>query len=596
MKSRIKLKEKGLLHNWVFWLILITGIAIIIRSIPAWLNAAWGVDFGIYYGLTNSFIQTSEFINIYDGWGDSYQYFPVLYTITGGLHWITGIDIIELLPKIAPIFGGLTIPIFYFIVKDLIKDKKIALISSAILAVSILHIYQTSHAAPLTIGHFFMMISLYFFLKYQKNPMFSIPLVLSTVLLILSHHFTTYFFILTITFLTFAYVSKRKKITRQAWYILAYVFFASTAAFSYWIFVAKPVYQGFMSSNFFLPAWAIVGLYYILVVTSLFTMTKWDKINPLNYIKLNFFDMNKYKKIALAFCVALGLLIIVSITGLPGVYIRITPLAIIYSVPTILILSLSYAGLSYLKSLRNGFLIKGWFIGIFLSLLYSLTSAKLLPDRHLEYLIVPLCIPAALTIIEIIKDHPIKWIKEHTVASIEHIESHKYFKRNILAVVLIALLFVANLLSAYPAIDSLNAIDERVSDNCINTLDWMKGNVSNTSVFASDHRLEMLAWAEGFKITQGTTNCTWYTENLTDYKDELIELNVTHIIIDDIMRYKVVNVDVGKYYYMTNESYDKFNSSPFELIYRNETLNDEFEEIHWVEIYQVNRSLLMKDE
>jgi hypothetical protein len=308
--------------------------------------------------------------------------------------------------------------------------------------------------------------------------------------------------------------------------------------------------------------------------------------------------MDKYKKILLSFSVALGLLIIVSITGLPGVYIKIAPLTILYTIPMILVLSLAYTGLTYLrsKSCFNGLLIKGWFIGIFLSLLYSLSSAKLFPDRHFEYLIVPLCIPAALTIIEIIKDHPIRWVKEHTIFSIDHIKPRKYSKKNIIAMFLIFFLFLANLLSAYPAIDSLTVIDERVSDPCVNTLEWMVGNVSNTSIVASDHRLEMLVWAEGFGITYGQTNCTWYKENLSDYKDELLELNVTHIIIDDIMRNSVVNVDNGKYYHMTNESYDKFNSIYFRLIFRNVTLDSEGEEIHWVEIYQVNRVLLAMDE
>jgi hypothetical protein len=75
-------KLKKLSRNWVFWLIVITSFAIFIRSIPAWTNAAWGADFGIYYGLTNSLVRTGELFNQYSGWGGSYQYFPVLYSVT----------------------------------------------------------------------------------------------------------------------------------------------------------------------------------------------------------------------------------------------------------------------------------------------------------------------------------------------------------------------------------------------------------------------------------------------------------------------------------------------------------------------------------
>ncbi len=37
------MKRRGFLKSWYFWLFLITGIAIIVRSLPAWMNAAWGV-------------------------------------------------------------------------------------------------------------------------------------------------------------------------------------------------------------------------------------------------------------------------------------------------------------------------------------------------------------------------------------------------------------------------------------------------------------------------------------------------------------------------------------------------------------------------
>lgn len=587
-------QKKGLLHNWMFWLVCITAIAVILRSIPAWFNAAWGLDFGIYYGLTNSFIETKDLINPYTGWGSSYQFFPVLYAITGISHWITGVPVIELMSKLAPIFGGLIIPIFYFVVYELIKDKRVALISAGILAVTVFHVYQTSHAAPLTIGHFFMMLSLYFFIKYEKHPMFSVPLVLSTSLLVLSHHFTTYFYIISITFMCFAYISRRRKINRESMLILAYVIFTSAAAFSYWFFVATPVYNWFMNGNFLLPSYGIILLYYLFVVLGAYLATKWYKFKQFLDSIFSRLDLHRNQKIALGFTVSLVLLIIVSFTGIPGVYIKITPLSIIYSLPMIALISLSYAGLSYLKYVRNGFLIKGWLIGILLSFFYSISSASLLPDRHFEYLIIPLCIPAALALREIIEDHPIRKLTRHTSSAIEHSIESAHHKRNIIVMTCIIFLFITNMMVAYPAIDSLNSIDERVSDPCINVIEWMNGNVSNESTIASDHRLEMIIWAGGFNITYGQTNTTWTAENLSNCTDEILQLNISYVLIDDVMRNKVVNIDVGDYYYMTNESYDKFMTWPFEQVYRNATLDNKNEEIHWVEVYKINQSFFQK--
>jgi len=583
--------------NWLFWLLVITAVAIIIRSLPAWMNAAWGVDFGIYFGLAKDIAATGVVFPEYNGWGSSYNYFPVLYLITVGVHWVTGLDIFWVMPKLAPFFGGLTVFIFYFVVYELVKDKRVSLFSSAFLAVSVLHVYQTSHAAPLTVGHFFMMLSLYFFIRFQKKPVFSVPLVVSTFLLILSHHFTTYFYILTITFLTFAYVSKRERVTRQVLYIIGYVFFVSTVAFSYWMLVATPVYQSFMRNKFFsLPANMVMVLFYVFLFVGVLFAGRLKRFNFLKNTGFVFPRLDKYKKIVVSFLVLLCILIIASVTGVPGVYVKITPMAIVFSVPMLVIISFSYAGFSSLNSIRNGFLIKGWIIGILLSLLYSLVSAELLPDRHLEYLVVPSCIPAALTLKEIIKDHHVKETEIRKYSGSSQGDNSVLFKlrykRNILATCVILVLFIANLMSTYPTIDSLKTIDERVSTPCVNVVEWMKGNISNSSVIASDHRLEMLAWAEGFNITYCETNTTWTAENFSECRDEIIQLNISYVVIDDIMRDNVVNVDVGKYYYMTNESYDKFKQPPFELVYRNATVNSIGEEIHWVEIYAVNWSSL----
>jgi hypothetical protein len=39
---------------------------------------------------------------------------------------------------------------------------------------------------------------------------------------------------------------------------------------------------------------------------------------------------------------------------------------------------------------------------------------------------------------------------------------------------------------------------------------------------------------------------------------------------------------------MTNESYEKFSNQPFELVYRNATVNPDTEEESWTEVYKVN--------
>ena len=75
-------------RHWL--LIAIIALSIIVRSIPGWIHPGWGNDFGIYYGLTKQFAENPQWFQPYDGWGDSYQYFPMLYLITADAQ---GVDI-----------------------------------------------------------------------------------------------------------------------------------------------------------------------------------------------------------------------------------------------------------------------------------------------------------------------------------------------------------------------------------------------------------------------------------------------------------------------------------------------------------------------
>ncbi|MBS3777805.1 MAG: hypothetical protein KGY50_00765 [Candidatus Thermoplasmatota archaeon] len=586
-------------YHWILPLLIVTAVAILLRLLPGLLNAAWGNDFGIYYGLTNSFVETKSFINPYNGWGSSYQYFPVLYAITGFAHFLTGIETIHLLSKIAPIFGGLTIPILYFIVYELFKNRNTALISSVLLSTATFHVYQTSHAAPLTIGHFFMMISIFFFIKYIKKSTYLIPLFISTAFLIMSHHFTMYFYIISISFMLFAYTFYHSSTWKKSYAVLSYVLLASTSAFAYWMFVATPVYDNFMNGKLLVSSPFVILVYFLAMITGFFICRYSHRFK--DYIPSLHYEFRPClsfpKKVVFIFTIILFAALIAIKTGIPGVHISLNMIAVIYSIPMILLASFSLAGLSLLKQRKNNsnYLVQGWIFALIGSFLFSILSATLMPDRHLEYLIVPLCIPAALSINYLIKNYAISevtsLIYRKRSAHLPH--SLKDHMRTIAIPVIVGSLVIANTMAAYPTIDVLDSLDERVSDPCISVLDWMEGNVSNESVIASDHRLSMLCWANGYNITYGQTNVTWHSGNFSECFAELIKLNVTHILIDDIMRTNVVNIDVGRYYYMTNASYDKFSEKPFRLIYRNATVNDELEEIHWVELYEINYSKIL---
>jgi len=601
-------KPRKIIKNWFFWLIVITVTAIILRSLPAWTNAAWGCDFGIYYGLTNSLVGNQELFNPYYGWGGSYQYFPVLYAVTGAAHWITGIDVLTIMPKIAPIFGGLSVLLFYFVVYELLGDRKKALLSSLFLAVMPFHVYQTSHASPLTIGHFFMMFSIYFFIKFRKDTRFIIPLFISTILLIMSHHLTTYFYLISLICIVFVENASMKEWTHSLKKDVLYILATSGLIFSYWIFIATPVYDSFMKGGLRLGPININSSYTIILFYMLFVSMfgiVWLKR------RLNLFIIREKPtaksaivKFFLTTAICLTVMGVFYVVKLPWTNFSFTPLSIIYSLPLILIFAFGVAGFRYTRFIQNGSFIRGWLLAILVSFVYGLltNSSTILPHRHFEYIMAPLSIISIFGISGIFLNLNYERISKFT-EKIHHINkpSLYYFKkssflqkRQLIYIAVIFFLVSANAVSVYPSHVALNASYESITDEDFAVIEWMDENFDkNSSIIASDHRLARITEAVGFNTTLDESSIIWISENFTDYLHELEGIGknyskITHVIIDDIMKDRVVHVGFGKIFYMTNESYEKFSYQPFELAYRNATLNQDMEEEHWAEVYTVN--------
>ena len=593
-KEILFMKSWDFLKSWYFWLFVITGIAIAVRSIPAWMNAAWGGDFGIYYGLTSRFVENQQIFNEYNGWGGMYNYFPVLYIFSAAGHWITGVDLLWVMPKIAPIFGGLTVFIFYFIVYDLTKRRDLALVSSLFLAVIPFHVYQTSHAAPLTMGHFFMMLSLYLFIKYSENRKYLVPVLISTVLLIMSHHLTTYFFLITLLFIVI--IKSLRVDLRLLYREIAYVLFASTLAFGYWIFIATPVFSTFMNQGLSLSSYLVIVLYYAGLFGCLLGIAAVKK-NPPSWVhtiqkRFSFNHVSSRKRAALYFIAGFVFILSAEIVFLffnfPVSGMRMRPLSILYSLPMLLFIGFGCLGVEYLKNIKNRWFFQAWLLAILSSFIYSLVTVNttLFPDRHVEYLTVPACLFAALGVFSFFKNRQHKV----TISLKKQISSPSI---QVFFVLVVFGLVFSNAVAVYPVYTSMEWMDESIPNETAKAIEWITNNLDkNTTMIATDLRLSKMIWAEGINATFEQTNRTWtgttWVDCVAEFSSKDNHPRVTHVLIDDVMYETSVNIRVLQSVYMTNASYLKFSHEPFELVYRNASFTPEFEELHWAEVYQVN--------
>lgn len=588
---------RQLLHHHLLFLSSITLIAIIVRAIPGWTNPAWGNDFGIYYGLTQQFIQNKSLVLSYDGWGATYEFFPMLYIITGIAHWISGIDVLVLLSRIAPIFGGLSVLIFYYIVHELTQKKSLALLSSVFLAVTPFHVYQTSHAAPLTIGHFFMMLCLLFFIKYQQQWKYVFLLLPCTLCLILSHHLTTYFFLITLVCILL--VQSRKYAFHQLKKEFIYLGVSSAMTFTYWLLWAAPLADRMYRTLKPLQPVHIVGLFYLLIFCLfLFVyVMKYSRISWLNALKTLVFwrsEPHHIPRPLLYFCLSVIFVFTVEVVFLfvpfPLTGIRMTPLAIVYSLPIVLLIGISCMSVELIAKEKNHWFFQGWMLATIGSFIFSLITWNntLFPDRHLEYIMVPVSFVGASGVLYL---HQSGWKKQ--AMSWSSYIPHSMVKTGFIVFV-VAVLF-GNTVAVYSVVDSMEWSDEGIYDPTLNTIEWMTNEIDqNISVVATDLKLSKLLWANGFNVTYEHTNETWVCDQwkdcVNDLDSEEFHDRVTHVLIDDAMYEYSVNLALTKTVYMTNVSYEKFHHQPFELIYRNATYSSEGIELHWAEVYRVNWS------
>ena len=567
-------------------LILIFLAATVIRAIPGWMNAAWGSDFGIYYGITKDFAENPEMFRPYSGWGSLYNYFPVLYVFVAFLHFITGADIVWLLPRVTPIFGGLSVLVFYFAVREIVSHKNMALLAAAFLAANPFHIYQTSHAAPMTVGHFFMILCLFLFIRKKKTITSVSALYMCSILLVASHHLTTFFYLITIVFMTFYRNFISSGWTRDLKWDIVYLIYFSALTFLYWMFIATPIYRDALSSGLLIPSWAVVVLFYVgLLVLFLLVIFK-RKYIP-NGKRKGVMRLAMGPSLLVSLIIISSFVLLFSFMAIPNTGFMFDRLAVVFLIPTTIAVGFAIYGMSVIKGKHERGCIMGWLYPLFISLILTTVTwhAALFPFRHLEYIAYPLAILSAFGAYSYWKSLKKKEGKENKI-----LISRKWLPSKSFEYIVIIIL-ILSLISAYAVQRTTSGYEESISEEVFDIVFWIKGNITGANfTVASDHRISQILWAEGYNATSDEAYVIWFSHDWTDCLEELETVNYTkpqirYIMIDHVMRFDGIQSNINETpRNMTPESYGKFAHPPFELLYRSESLDGE----KWAELYDVD--------
>lgn len=628
------LKRKAEIRNWSI-VLSIAAVGIILRSLPSFRYAIWGVDFGIYYDLTTAFVNLGQvFTTLPSIWGGSgYGDFPLFYWTMIFMHYITGINIQYLLLHFPPIFAGITIPVIYLIARKVTGSDFIGIFSALFLAVNPMEVFETSMAGLLVFGHVFLLLSILFFIYTRDNAKFYIPLAISSLALILSHHFTTYMYIISIVGII--YFSKILiSDYRNYRYDIIYLVVFSASTFLFWLTFIPSMYD-FISGAFLgiFPWYIVITLFYILIFVLFFTLKYVKKyfLTFLNTDRFNFKDIYYY---VITIFLSLSVLILLLTIGIKGI--KISPSGILLSFPFIITLGFVGVGIKNVRYFSKAeIILGGWTFSLSASMIFSLVTwnGVLIPYRYLEYIFEPFSIYAAIGIFSFyksIKNYTAKVRNREvlyiypayqnsfggTVLGTEnrlvapmvvtfpgefrrvYVQKARGFKN--LRALFITILIVTVLLSvvtAYPFIDQVNETSQNyVTPIMMGGIEWIVEHGDKNYSVATDAVDGLYLEALGFNTTFEYTYKIW---NSTSWNSTLYELEglngtypkVGYVLINSNMFYNgVYGYELSTHpsydppVLMSNASLEKFFQEPFIKVYYNSTQDGS----QWVYVFMVN--------
>ncbi len=617
-------------------LVLITLLGIFLRSIPSLIYPIWSEDFGVYYAVTTAFISSNNIFGpIPSPWGTSgYGNFPMFYWIIDLIHFTTGINVHFLLLHIPPILGGLTVPILYFIARKLTGSNTIALLSALFLAINPIDIFETSMVGLLVVGHVFLLLSILFFIYARENKKYYVLLILSSGSLILSHHISTFMYIISVLGIMF-WTRLRSKEYLNFKYEISYLVLFSAATFMYWV-IRSPTMEGFISGavHGYLPWYMVVVLFYIALYL-LFMFTNYIKrlnIQFDNYI-LKIKDYHFFVATITILLIIAIFGVIIGINGGPKISIN----TIIYSVPFFFTLGFIGVGFRNLyKYSKTYIFVTGWFLFLILGLLVSqfTFNTVLYPYRYLEYMFEPLSIVAAIGLMVLYNytREELKTITKANIVNIKHFE--KIMTRTITGgitsnfevstvalnkphyimtetrdrkkdarIIIISFFSIIIMMSAvmtYPVISNAEQIEapQYISSATMSAIIWLQNNGSknySTYSVATDFIDGVYLESLGFNSSFEYDNILWNATSWQQTYYELEGLNHTYnpilyILIDSDMYYngvygyKYANNPYAPPVQMGKAGFAKFFDPPFQQIYYyNSTTSSQ-----WVYLFQVN--------
>lgn len=561
----------------LLWLFALLGGTVFIVLEPLANFALFGSDTGEYYRLTDALLASGHLPSTYLGWGSAYPDFPGIFLLGAATAGATGVDALSALTWTIPVVSALAVLPMFLLFRRLFPNDSVAFVGSGLATVAFPRIFSLAHPAPLALGDFLVVAALWMFVEGRRDVRWYVPLGVTSAALILTHHLSSYFFVVSALGSLVLVELYRPRSWSQRFPLRELVFGAAFLGvlFAYWFSAPSFLATASLGSIHNSPGLLAVfeaGAAGAMGLAGL--LLRWRRARPVRRDVVRIpTDRSVIRDFAFLLGGSfLGILVVTSFP-LPGTSQTTTISAVLYFTPILAIIALAAGTRRLVSAARLGPYSIAWLTAVGLSALLALATADpvISPARHAEYLVIPLGLLVAIGVGRLVARSEQRWGRPAVLAG----------------AAAVVLLIAANGAIAYPPPAVFGGFQEGLTDGDAALWGWAAIGLPAGTVVASDHRLSSMIF--GFDGNRATWDSTPNLFTGSDWGLAAAELRsseaphnlspIDAVAIDGTMRGSGVALDPSSLALpMSPAATAWFLSPPFVPIYENGP-----QSVYWVD-------------
>ncbi len=520
--------------------IVLAGLAILLVAValePYLSYAAFGSDTGEYYYLTAHLVATGGLPHgaAYGGWGTAYPDFPGIFLLAGAGAQALSIGPFSALSVIVPTVSVLSVLPLFLLFRRLYPDDRVALLGAAISSVAMPRMFSLAHPAPLALGDFLVVAALWMLVESRRDRRWYALLLPTSAALIVTHHLSSYFFVISALGAIVLLELWRPGLWSRRFPLREFVFLGGfvTATFLFWFygtveFVSKVLLPGLAeSTGVGFASFEALGL---LVLVGAAALVRWRRGLPRSgrpWVRLPT-DRSVLRDLIIILVGVFGAAAVLLVVPIPGTSQVTKPLAILWFAPVLVLGVFAAGSRRALSPARLAPLALAWLGALGLSagamLAFAIVgpsspslttlsdlSATLAPDRHVEYLFLPLGLLMAVGAGRLVARAGSAGGRRAIIA----------------ASIAVGLVVAANAAIVYPPQADFGGFQEGLTHGDAALWMWVGIALPAGATVASDHRLSSFLFGfDGLRATWVTTPALFTGSNWSSARAELLSSGV----------------------------------------------------------------------